>query len=45
MSKPRYYAEASKCREKALGYKGRPEKAFLLSVARAFEELATQPRH
>jgi hypothetical protein len=32
--------EARKCRRQAKAYEGRPEAPFLLSIARAFEELA-----
>jgi hypothetical protein len=33
--------EADSCRRKASEFAGRPEAPFLLSVARAFDELAT----
>lgn len=32
--------EAETCRRQAAAYKGRPERPFLLQVARAFDELA-----
>jgi hypothetical protein len=36
--------QASKCREQARQYAGRPEQTFLLRVANAFEDLALSPR-
>lgn len=33
--------EAVRCRRQATGFQGRPEAAFLLQVAAAFDDLAT----
>ncbi len=35
-----FRGEAQECRLKALAYLGRPEAAFLMRVAKAFDELA-----
>ena len=35
-----FKGEAENCRQQALGYLQRPERPFLLSVARAFDKLA-----
>lgn len=39
----RFQEQAESCRRQANHYAGRPEAPFLLSVARAFDELATSP--
>jgi hypothetical protein len=44
MSGPSLEEEAENCRRRALAYLGRPEAPFLLRVAKAFEDLARQPR-
>ncbi len=36
--------EAEKCRRVAKAYSGKPEAPFLLSVAKAFEDLAKRDR-
>jgi hypothetical protein len=39
-----FIAEAENCRRQAADFVGRPERPFLLGVANAFEELATDRR-
>jgi len=39
-----YLEEAQDCRRKALTYLGQPEAAFLLRVAKEFEELGAHKR-
>ena len=36
--------EASKCREQAREFAGRPEQPFLLRISEAFEELSSRER-
>jgi hypothetical protein len=44
MSNHQYNSEALTCRAQAREYRGRPEQALLLSLAKAFEELASEQR-
>jgi hypothetical protein len=44
MNRVQFLDQAHECRSRAQAYAGRPEEPFLLSVAIAFEELASAPK-
>jgi len=44
MTDVEFTTDANRCRRQAIEFAGRPEHAFLLRVAQAFDELASETR-